>query len=335
MKKKILSFGVITVLIAMLFALTGCGDNQENTNNENGAKSKNSLASVVKVGDYVDYKTKLGESYSVEGQKSGLTATQTFETTGNEKWRVFSINDDGSVNLISEDALAPKNQKVYGIYGALGYLNFIDELNNICKIYGTGESAKEARSINLDDYYNMIGWDNLANYYGVNNNQEEIYKAMNSRYGNSGTKINSKSTNIPNLQGNNGYATRNEFDISSNVKVDFRDDMRTNALQYKTMSIYNNDTLVKELLGKNYYWLATTFEDYHNYGEEYDLDKVWGVYFATPDYEIGGKSLAFNVPNITGVTEAGAGIRPIVTLNANVENIGGNGTADDPYIIGK
>ena len=341
MKKKILSLGVVAILVVMLIVLTGCGNNNgEQTETNNSKVSKNSLATVVKIGDYVEYKTKIGETYSANGEKTGVKSIQVFETTGNEKWRVLSIEDDGTINLISADELTTKNKNYYVVDGVLGYLNFVDELNNICAIYGTGEFAKGARSINLDDYYNLIGWDNLANYYGINSNNDEvrddIYKAMNSRYGNNGTKVNSQHTNFPDSQGNNGFSTKSEFDISSNVKVDFKSSVvSSNSLQYKTMSIYNKDTLVKEILGKNF-WIANTFEDYFN-REQYDLEKAWGIYFATSDYEIGAKALAYNIINIRDGNDFGKAnyIRPIVTLDANLENNGGSGTAEDPYIISK
>ena len=103
MKKKILSLGVVAILIAMLVLLTGCG-NGENGNGGNGSSktSKNSLASQVKIGDYVDYKVESGKSYTSSKDKTGYDKDQTFETTGEEKWRVLNINEDGTLQMTNQ-----------------------------------------------------------------------------------------------------------------------------------------------------------------------------------------------------------------------------------------
>ena len=101
MKKKILGIGIVAILVSMLVLLTGCG-NEENSNGGNGSSkiSKNSLASQVKIGDYVDYKIESGKSYTSPKDKTGYDKDQTFETTGEEKWRVLNVNEDGTIDLI-------------------------------------------------------------------------------------------------------------------------------------------------------------------------------------------------------------------------------------------
>lgn len=345
MKKKILGVLFVIILIITLIVLTGCGDNSKN-NSSNSAKS---LTSVVKIGDYVDYKTKVGESYTVSGDNIGITVNQTFETTGDEKWRVLSIENDGTINLISDKTVQTKNKQYYVFDGAKGYINYIEELNNICKIYGTGENSQSARSVTLEDIYGLIGWENIANYYGIStsdeNIQESIYKVMNSRYGNEGSILNSKYTNKPSKNSQDtGYATTSEFDIKSDLKIETKSNMRMDTTQSNNLSVYNNDTLVKSLIcptsdNTSYYWIASTFEDYskaNNGAVNKDLSKVWGVYFISSDYKVYAKSIAFNETNIstknimTGILNY---IRPVVQLKVDVEYKSGNGTESEPYIL--
>ena len=71
-------------------------------------------------------------------------------------WKVLSINEDGSVNLI-----ASKNTGFeVSLSGINGYTNGVKALNEICsKLYGSleidGEKVISARNANLEDFYNV------------------------------------------------------------------------------------------------------------------------------------------------------------------------------------
>lgn len=116
----------------------------------------------VKVGDYVDYNptiaskdgTKVEESKlsytSPTGTASehgnGYTSTetgggQTFTANSNIKWRVLNVEQDGTIELISEDAIKTDSNQNFILTGARGYLYIEQELNEVCKIYGYGYGA--------------------------------------------------------------------------------------------------------------------------------------------------------------------------------------------------
>ena len=160
MKKKVLEVISVMLLIVMIFVLTGCS-NKENGERETKSNNKK-LSDVVKIGDYVDYKAEVGKIYTSDADKTGIDKEQVFETTGEEKWRVLSIEDDGSVNLVSADGIVTKFDKEYSLYGENGYTNGVEELNNISKIYATGEKAISGRSMNLSDVVTLIGIDKIA-----------------------------------------------------------------------------------------------------------------------------------------------------------------------------
>ena len=71
-------------------------------------------------------------------------------------WRVLSVNEDGTVNLI-----ANKNTGFeVSLSGINGYTNGVKALNEICsKLYGSleinGEKVISARSANVEDFYNV------------------------------------------------------------------------------------------------------------------------------------------------------------------------------------
>lgn len=89
-------------------------------------KIKNSLA----VGDYVSM-TPTKTSYTTDTSKTGYTSTQTINPQELNLWRVISINDDGTVDMVSEYV---SSTEIY-FQGQTGYLNFVGYLNELSSQY--------------------------------------------------------------------------------------------------------------------------------------------------------------------------------------------------------
>ena len=71
-------------------------------------------------------------------------------------WKVLSVNEDGSVNLIANRNTGFE----VSLTGINGYTNGVKALNEICsKLYGNlkvnGEKVISARSVNVEDFYNI------------------------------------------------------------------------------------------------------------------------------------------------------------------------------------
>ena len=169
----------------------------------------NSLAAKVKIGDYVNYTPKAGETTTIsqgsydryveysngtgylnwktineDGETtangefgSGYSSDQIFKVptdTSNIKWRVLSI-EDGCVNLISEKEIGRNGQWTGDSGDALylkditGYAYGVDVINEVCSIYGTGEGAKSARGITVEEVNKLTGYDPKTGYYGTGN----------------------------------------------------------------------------------------------------------------------------------------------------------------------
>ena len=111
---------------------------------------------TVKVGDIVTYNVGEEKSTTVDKDKSGYSSDQTFKTEKNLGWRVLGISAKGEIELISDN---PTSSTLY-LGGETGYINAEDILNNMCnELYGKGEHATGARSLNIEDINKLGNYD--------------------------------------------------------------------------------------------------------------------------------------------------------------------------------
>ena len=124
------------------------------TDNGNDTFTKGEV--TVKVGDKVTYNVGEEKSTTVTAIKSGDSSDQTFKTEKYLGWRVLGISAKGELELISDN---PISSSLY-LRGETGYLNAEDVLNNMCKkLYGQGEHATGARSLNVEDINKLGNYD--------------------------------------------------------------------------------------------------------------------------------------------------------------------------------
>ena len=99
-------------------------------------KKKNTLA----LGDYVKM-TPTKSSYTTDTSKTGYTSTQTIKPQELNLWRVIKLNDDGTVEMISEHVYST------AIYfkGQTGYQNFVGYLNVLASQYENSTYTKGSR----------------------------------------------------------------------------------------------------------------------------------------------------------------------------------------------
>ena len=129
------------------------------TDNGNDTFTKGDV--TLKVGDIVNYDEGTGYSTTVTASKSGYTDVQTY-TTENLGWRVLGINTKGEIELISDN---PTSSNLW-LYGETGYLNAEEVLNNMCnELYGKGEHAIGARSLNVEDINKLGNYDPTTSVY--------------------------------------------------------------------------------------------------------------------------------------------------------------------------
>ncbi len=102
----------------------------------------------LKVGDYVKYTYDDTSDYILKKEISGYTKDQTIKQKKNINWRILNINNDGSIELISDTTLGAD---VY-FRAFLGYNNSVFAINDICESqYSSKNLNVKSRSINKKD----------------------------------------------------------------------------------------------------------------------------------------------------------------------------------------
>ena len=195
----------------------------------------------LKIGDEVAYIPASGHSYTSEKWGASDTGTgndvdQTLSTDDYEtssgskstKWKVIGVNTKtGTVNLISAEPLKVKkssgNSDTYRIYGKEGYNNGVNELNKMCSVFGYGNGATGARSVNADDIDKVLSYNKKDFVY----TSEDGTVKYNVTYGWTITYYGKRTTWNP----------RDTFEIKDTSKLDENGDYKR---EYSIMDINGN-----------------------------------------------------------------------------------------------
>ena len=144
----------------------------------------------IKIGDYISYNpiatgdtgTEEKYRYLSSAAKNG-DSDQLFTVNNNTEkvnWIVLGLSDDGNSLLIITGIPVRKegngdlenDDPSYTLQGSAGYINSIDELNNISKVYGNGDFAKSARSFTVEDVNKLTGF-NFGNFGNLGGYDDE------------------------------------------------------------------------------------------------------------------------------------------------------------------
>ena len=271
----------------------------------------------IKIGDYIAYVPDKSEKYIVEGTTSGA-ANNSRDGIKQEtlNWRVLNINEDGSIDIISEE---PTTAEVY-FGGALGYNNGTYLLNDICEMLYSNKNLKsKARSINLEDIEGKMTDTALA--------AREEYENNGIAYGDTET-----------FEGNNAYVPEIYTKKPETESTDYytlpttgtfmpQEEVSIQSTFYSMGGIteeYVEDEIFYELIfeTESEFWLATRCIDCSSDSAIFGLRKI-------NQDEITGASMCSS-SNRSGSSKSY--IRPVVTLSKNIET-SGTGTQDDPITI--
>ncbi len=172
---------IIGIVVALLF-LNKKSDNKGNNIKKQQVQGITLVeaykSGIVKIGDYINYspiaKGDSGEegkyTYTSNGDVTGMNEyrlssdeqkLQVFKINKEAEWRVWGLSEDESqIILVSEEPVGKEtkeNRPEYYLYGATGAMNGAKELNSICAIYGKGDCAEKAESLNIEDVNNICG----------------------------------------------------------------------------------------------------------------------------------------------------------------------------------
>lgn len=276
---------------------------------------------MLQVGDYVYYSPDTTDtSYPLSSTYSGYTSNQTINKE-NLSWRVLSINDDGTVDLISE---TPTTGTI-GFGRALGYNNGVYLLNDIAnELYSNDSLGATARSLTIEDIekgMNEAGLNYVHTYSGYK--ETKTYTGSKAYYPNlyaqeNGSGINTTTTKTDGIGPSDSYYTSPTTETYS--RADSNGLTVTQTYYYGSMN------------SSSYYDNSTFYNLIHSVGSEYWLASRYGTTDAI--------NAAFGLRYVNGSSLSGYGLfrsdsysygsyyrrlRPVVSLKSNIKLVGGNG----------
>ena len=246
-------------------------------------------------------------------------------------WKVLSINNDGSVNLIANNNTGFE----VSLSGINGYTNGAKALNEICsKLYGNleinGQKVKSARSANLTDFYNVV--------YQLNRKYEQGQKIQ--------PVINTKDVE------NDGYSTEQISNYIDAGVTSGAQASNTNMLLASTSptirSIKSATSKISEDIRNtgNNYWLASrqTWYGYDSQGGkvQYSENIAYECY-AINYIRTDGAYTNYNLFQVNGFNTSGSNytyncaLRPVITVDGSVisNKTVGTTVTTDPFYKGK
>lgn len=246
-------------------------------------------------------------------------------------WKVLSVNNDGSVNLIANNNTGFE----VSLSGINGYTNGAKTLNEICsKLYGNleinGQKVKSARSANLTDFYNVV--------YQLNRKYEQGKKIQ--------PVINTKDVE------NDGYSTEQISNYIDAGVTSGAQASNTNMLLASTSptirSIKSATSKISEDIRNtgNNYWLASrqTWYGYDSQGGkvQYSENIAYECY-AINYIRTDGAYTNYNLFQVNGFNTSGSNytyncaLRPVITVDGSVisNKTVGTTVTTDPFYKGK
>ena len=295
---------------------------------------------ILKIGDYVEYTPDTSSSYTLTSTVSGHSSNQTI-TQESFKWRILSVNNDGTVDLISDKAT---EQQVY-LYGELGYNNGVLILNDICsKLYGNSELNVTARSIKLEDIENKMsetGYNvrNEFNHYGIKyGNTYKIKDTPGHTYypylyaRENGSGVNTDTIKTDGIEQSDSYYTSPTTETGTRATS-----LTATQTNYFLNIISENfiDENFVEIIENGEYIIATRATNCYTIDDDVIGFELFVVITEEGKKEMGGWDLLASHASSTAIVGWGLGIRPVVTLNSSIEFASGEGTLENPYKISR
>ncbi len=285
---------------------------------------------MLEIGDYIDYTPDSASDYYLSSTYSGYSSDQTISQNTSFKWRIISINKEGTVDIYP-DSTNTNNNRVT-LNGANGYNNGVYILNDIGKkLYSNSSLGAVGRNINLEDiekHYNDAGKkyrDDYVSTDGVKYGDTKTYNLGYSYY--------------PSLyaqeigSGINSTSTKNDG-LNKSASSDLTTQDYNNANTLTVTQTYYKIPLSSEYYNDNFYdmikfvsWIATRAVDC----ESNTVDGTKKVGFGLQ----GRSSLMCCYESDNRTIVATNYLCPVVTLPSSIKVTGGEGTSSSPYQISK
>ena len=307
--------------------------------NEDGSVTDGEVS--LQVGDYINYDPITGASKTSEtsyATATGYSTDQTFnlaDYTG--KWKIFGV-ENGKIQIIPEDEILTTDSENPGYYlrGATGLKNAVTELDKISALYGQGEYAESARSVNHQDVADLIGLTPEV-YNELCDMMEESQPGSSlTKYGNEVSifwdgrvlpKYESTlggNGNLENTHSNGFYWY--DFEAEEMKKIDYTttpseepiititNDFYAYGLEFGLLEIpeKTSNMVFQNSTGSNAsYWLGSRFSIVNLGNARFGVGNVYEGY-------VDGSDLVDSNNGRRG-SDDGVGVRPLVSLQSNIK----------------
>ncbi len=261
------------------------------------------LTAGIKIGDVVTGYTVTSTTYETSGEENTApdrTETdptkQTVTTNTDITWKYLGINANGELEIMADLSTAnavATNTKVK-LSGKGGYLKGPDMLNTICEKLYSVSGIGTARSMNIDDVNNILGYTGPKGTY-YDNNDNEVKTPTVLRIGDIDKKLGTSLGTITTTPDGKALSTY------------YADCYRINKTSENIKNTANKDLVYN---AKNTYWLASPCVD-ANFGGLADFS-VRAVYSTSVSERIVFGSDGRSVSNACA-------IRPVVKLDSSVK----------------
>ena len=287
---------------------------------------------MLQVGDYVAYTpdSETASSYPLAAAESGYTSDQTISKVDNLGWRVLSINDDGTVDLISSSVAS--NDYFY-FKGALGYNNGVYLLNHIAdELYSNDSLGVTARSLTIEDIEKGMTEDGIGDVHSPDGGwgQTKTYTSSSHRYypnlyaQENGSGINTTTTKTDGIGQSDSYYTSPTTETYSQASTDGLTVTQTFYYTSISSSCYKNSTFYNLIHGvSGNQWLAS------RYVIAYSTYADFGLRYVSSSSLI--SSYLFG--SYSGESSLNGYLRPVVSLKSNIRLSSGDGSSSSPYQI--
>ena len=307
------------------------------------------------VGDIVDYKPDTPSTgYDLTAAKSGYSS-QTIDGTYDPKtWKIMELDGNGNITKL----LGIGAEDVY-FYGSTGYNNGVYLLNDICKSrYGNASLGATARNLTIEDIESRMNSNGIAARNG--------YKSGTTQYGTTKTFTGSNAQ-YPAIYAQEKYSGVDVSDVADGTQVitgsvdttaqgkmnpngksgsdniyttlpetsETTGPSKTNLTCTQTFwgvsqssSYYDDANFYNMIFGTGtYFWLASRYVDCYS-SNSY---ASFGLRIVISSYLNGNNLFSSGVYDY----DRYSCLAPVVSLGSGVQIKSGEGTTENPYIIGK
>ena len=303
--------------------------------------------------------------YDLSTAKSGYSSAQTIDGTYDPTtWKIMEVDENGNITKLF--GVPSSSQSTVYFRGSTGYNNGVYLLNDICKSrYGNASLGATARSLTIEDIESRMNSNGIAARNG--------YKSGTTQYGTTTSEYPKIHRQYPAIYAQEKYSGVNvsgvangtqvvvgEVDATAQAKMNPNgrsesDDIYTtlpetsetigplkNSLTCtqtfwggsQSSSYFDDSNFYNMIFGTGtgkWFWLASRFVNCYS-GD-------WFAYFGlryVSNSNLGGIALFHSTGNTYGnLNTEGRRLAPVVSLGSGVQIKSGEGTTENPYIIGK